>query len=281
MIAQLDNKIVSSFLLLVDHVMQSTGQAFYNTTGTFYSTPSNIAGLYVYSSPFKSLCNDVSVTGATVMSGVYLNGNYVSIGQSGLQGINHYEGTLYFSSQLPASTRITGSFGVKEFSVQIADKPEWKLLFETKYVSNNGFSNGISLPSTGLGLEVKTSPILMIRAKMQNTKPFAVGGLDDSKIRLRTIVIADSEYQKLAATNVLKNFNYRFLPIITSVPFSSVGTLTGTNQYDYNALTVDSVYQPTILSVNVIEIPIGGEYRNINRNMALVDYEISTIISHW
>jgi len=277
MIAQLDNKVISSFLLFVDHSLQSTGQAFFNTSGLFYQVPSNIANTYCYASTYKSLCNDKSVTGVTVLSGIYLNNVPISIGQSGYQGINHYQGMLYFTGALPAGTEVSGDFGVKEFSVQLTDKPEWKLLFDTKYVSNNSSPSSV----TGLDIEVKTSPIVFIKPKIQDSRPFALGGMDNSQIRLRAIIVADNEYQKIAASCVLKNLNYRFLPIALSTPFSPLGTLTGTNFYHYNNLAFDSIYQPMILSVKVIDIPQDGNFKNINRNMAMVDFDISVLIRHW
>src|ERR1700758_3177468 len=133
----LEAQIVSNFMLYIDHSIQQQGQAYTNYSGQLFPVKSNYGGLYAYATPFKQLCNDTSVAGAQVMSGVYINGHFAPVGTSGLIAINHYNGTVYFSSPLPATAFVSGQYAIKDFSIELADQPEWKLLYETKYVTNN------------------------------------------------------------------------------------------------------------------------------------------------
>lgn len=270
--SQLDTRIISNFLLYLDHVIQSEGQAYQNVVARFYPVASPIVGSYVFSSPIKPFCNDTSVSGANILSGLYLGNQYVSIGQSGLKAINHYQGTVYFTGINPSGSTISGSAALKEINIKLTDQPDWKLLFETQYVTNN--TNPVS-PSTGLPLDAETTPIVFIRHKAQENRPFGFARLDNQTINIRAIAVCDNEFQKLNVTTILKNLNLRPIPMVTP-SFDFLGNMTGVN-FDYDTAPQDNSVTPIILGVKVIDIPQQGEFRNVVRNMAIVDFEISTI----
>jgi hypothetical protein len=257
---------------MLDHTIQSNG-GFSNVVANFYPATSTISNTQTFTSAYKPLCNDVTISGANILSGVYLNSKYISVGQSGLRGINHYQGALYFTSGIPSNSVLSGKAAVKEFNIKITDKTDWKLLFETQYVSNG--TNPVP-STTGLALDTEVSPIILIRHKAQENKPFGFARLDNQTISLRTIIVADNEYQKIAACTVIKNLNLVPIPIVQSTPFDSLGNMTGIN-YNYNQLSFDTSFTPIIMSVKIIDVPQQGDYRNIIRNMALADFEISTI----
>lgn len=274
---QFDNRLISSFLLLLDHEVQRRGTAFINVSGQLYRVPGNLANTDAYTSPYKGWCNDTSISGATIASGVFLNNNFITIGQSGLDSINHYEGAVYFTGvNLPANTSVTAAYAVKDFNIYLTDQNEWSILFETKYAINGKFDQ----PPSGLALKTKTVPAIFVRTKQQDTRPFALGGYDNSMISLRAIVIADNEYSKIAACNILKNMNYRPVPIVTGTPFDANGRMTGNINYNYNTAPIDSRFSTWILGVRTVDIPQEGQYSNVLRNMARVDFDISTVIAH-
>lgn len=259
----------------MDHEVQRRGQAYTNYSGLFYPVSGTRSDTFTYSAPYKQLCNDTSISGAQVMSGVYLNNNLISVGQSGLKYINHYEGALYFTGKLPNNTRISGNYAIKEFNVRLTDKPDWKLLFETKYVTNSKYNQTLS----GLPFDVQTCPSIFIKVKDSQNVPFAFKSMDDNVMQIRTVVVADSEFEKVAACNILKNLSYRPINLINNTPFDSLGNMTGVN-YNYDTLSVDSAYLPWIMGVKVIDVPQQGPYQDINKNMAIVDFELSTVMRH-
>jgi hypothetical protein len=120
---QFDNKLITSFLLLVDHELLKRGLAYTNTSGQLYRISSNLTNAIAYASPVKGWVNDTSISGATVASGVYVNGHFVTIGQSGLDSINHYQGVAYFTGvNFLNSTTVTAAYSVKEFNVSMVDQ---------------------------------------------------------------------------------------------------------------------------------------------------------------
>lgn len=269
---QLDNKIISSFLLYIDNRIQQRGESYYNTNGLFYPASSTINGLYAYTCPYKQLCNDVSITGATVMSGVYLNNNYISVGQSGLVAINHYDGALYFNSGLPKNTTISGDFAIKDFSIYLSDQPDFKLLFETKYYTNPRYGN---IPKSGLPLDTKTAPAIYVTIKNQENKPLVFAGLDDNSIQLRAVVVAENVYQKIAVCNILKNLFMRPFRLVESTPFDYLGNMTGVN-YNYTTVPFSDFYNPLVLKSKVTEVNLDDEFLDMKKQFAFVDFDIST-----
>ncbi len=279
MTPQIDNRIISAFMLMVDWQIQSQGLAYTNSSGYFYPTETYVNGWYAYACPYKQLVNDTSISGANVLSGVYLNGTYVGIGTSGLMAVNHYDGAVYFNAPLPSKTIISGNFAVKEFSVYLADQPDYKLLFESKFESNPKYTNNI--PTTGLALEDKTAPSIHLVIKSQEQKPLAFAGIDNNSIRIRSVIICDSVYQKVCVCNILKNFHLHPVPVpaIGATNLDYLGNYTGLN-YNYTGMVLSNYYVPIVMSARVIELPEKGEYQDIKKQMAIVDFEISTWAGH-
>jgi len=270
-----DLRTISSFALYLDHVITEKGGAFTNYSGLLYRISSPSQGLYAYATPFKYLGNDASITGMNVISGVYLNSTLVNIGTSGLYSINHNEGVAYFTGQLPASTNISGHYAVKDFGIKITDQPEFKLLLETKYVINSKYNQTLS----GLATDVITAPIIFLKYKQTENKPFSFGGIDDNSIKIRAIIIADSEYLKIGACNILKNLNWSGFYLVDSTPFDFKGSYTGA-VYNYNNLNFDTDYTPFVKEVRIFDVPPVGEYENMPKNAAIADFEIFCAMRH-
>jgi hypothetical protein len=150
-----------------------------------------------------------------------------------------------------------------------------KLLFETKYVSNSKYNQTLS----GLSIDTKTSPAIYIRYKESENQPFAFGGIDDNRLKIRAVLIADTEFQKIGICNIFKNLKNSGVNIINSTPLDFRGSYTGTN-YNYRNLSFDPVYQPFIKEVKCYDIPQLGEYTNVAKSMAMIDFELFTAMKH-
>jgi hypothetical protein len=275
MTIQFDHQLLSSFALFLDNQIQSKGAAFTNYSGRLYPTASPITGVYAYSSPFRGLCYDDSVSGANVMTGVYLNGTFVGVGTSGLSRINHELGTVYFTGALPTNTVVSGRYALKQFNISITDEPDYKLLFETKYMVNSKFNQTL----TGLAPDVKLAPAIYLKPKNFENKPFAFGRIDDNTIDMRAIIIADNQFNRIGVCNILRNLNMTTFPLITSTPLNVLGEYTGAT-FNYTGLPQNPIYNPIIWESRVIETPKIPETEQITRNTAIVDFSIRTIMTH-
>ena len=274
---QYENKVMSSFLLYIDHMICKKGNAYSNASSFFYETSQTFANLHNYSAPYKQMVVDESISGADVMSGVYLDNNFISVGQSGLNSINHVEGMVHFSSQITGSNRLSGDFSLKDFNVYLTNKPEEEVLFETKY----HLRPTVNETPTGLRPDQITYPAIFLKSIAGTNTPAAFGGLDKTVIEARCIVLSESSYQLDAALSILKDMVKTTVPFIQSdLPFNALGAYTGTS---YNFDTLKATKTGTderifIDEVNVSKnITAGGGYKNLNPDIynGFIDFTLN------
>lgn len=272
---QYDNRLMSSFMLFLDNQIQTRGFAYQNYSGQLYPVNTPYQGLYAYAAPFRQLCNDTSISGANVMSGVYVNGTFVTVGQSGLSAINHTQGTVYFTAPFSANTVVSGRYAIKDINIELTDLPESKLLFETKYVVKSKFNQTVS----GLDSDVRILPAVYLKMMDGDAAHAAFGGIKDNQIKLRAIIMAENEFQRIAVCNILKNLAFSGFSVAASTPFDYLGNFTGTN-YNYNTLSVSTEGSPLITEVTVKNLSnlLADDYRNLGRTAAMADFTVSTFM---
>jgi len=270
--AGLETRIISNFLLFLDHSIQKFGDAYAARSSLFYPITSDLANLYAYSAPFQGFCNDTSITGANVLSGVYVNGTYTPVGSGGLTAINHYKGVVYFSSPLASNAVVSGNYSVKEFPVVLSDQPEWNLILNANAVDDN------SKPptTTGANYNDQPVPVVYVVIKGQENQPFGFQKIDDSRIDLRCVIITNNEFQNVGVASILKNTFESHMPMLTNLPFTQNGLNTGL-AYNYGTNTRDDNYHPWIARSKVIDITQAGDYKNIRKCISMVDFTLSTV----
>jgi hypothetical protein len=274
---QYDARVLSSLALMIDYKLLKVGNAFTNTSSPLYPIDSDLAGKYGYSTPYKQLVNDFSISGANVMTGVYLDGHLITPGVSGLYGINHYKGVAYFNQPISNPTgRLSGVYAFKDFSVKVTDQTDYKLLFGNKYMHNNLYASD----PTGIEEDVEVYPIIYVRPTMIENRPFGFGGLDDNTMFARAVIIAEDMYSVLGAANILKDLNLKQLPIYSCLPFNPVGLYTGVN-YNYEQLPQYLQNNPIIWKVKTASVAAkGDDFNLLNKKTMFVDFEIRTLATH-
>lgn len=274
---QYDARVLSSLALFVDHKLLEKGEAYTNASGAFYPIDSNLAGMYAYSLPYKQIVNDASISGANIMSGVYLDGQFITPGQSGLYGINHYNGVVYFTGAITNPTsRLSGRYAYKDFSVKTTDETDFRLLFGQKYLHNQKYAQN----PAGIEEDVEIYPIIYIRPSTIENKPFAFAGVDDNTMVARCVIIADNTYNVLCAANILKNTNLQALPIYDSLPFGPDGIYTG-QLYNYNTIPQYAEYRPIIWKVKTATVNAEDDDLNLlGKKTMFVDFELRTLGAH-
>lgn len=278
--AQFNNIAMTSVLFWFDNKLLSKGDAYTNHSSYFYPVNSLFYGYYTYGAPFKQLVIDESITGANIISGVYVSGSFVDIGQQNLSGINSSQGQLYFSSPIPnADTTISGNYAVKDFNVYITSETEEDLLFETQFLLNpKTYQN-----PTGLATNAETYPVVFLKYQGGNNKALAFGGLDKTTINVRAIVISDNIFKIDALSSIFRDTNNTVIPLIyqNEMPFDPLGscgcqgfnykTLTASKVADNDYLFIDNVY------VSKIDSRFTNSYNKLNPNIftAFIDFELS------
>lgn len=270
---QYENEVLSSLLLFIDHEVLKKGEAFSNHRSYFYPVQNVYTDKYVYASPFKQFVSDASIPGANVINSVFVDGVQKNIGQGGLVAIDHYNGQVHFGPEIVGSNRISGSYAVKDFNVYLTSEPEEKLLFETQFSLNpKTQENPAGIPVNSL-----TYPAIFVKSNGGSNEPGALGGINNTIINARMIVLADSDFSLDAVCSILKDCYMKRLPIVksNSMPFNAVGAYTGVN-YNYEMLATGQ--GPIIYRTHVTKVvPDRWFFKNANPNIfsAMVDFELS------
>lgn len=274
---QFENILMSSMILWFDNTLVKKGEAFSNHESIFYPITNIYNGYYSYGAPFRNLVRDQSITGANIISGVYLNNTFITTGQSGLVAINADQGQIYFNADQSSYT-ISGSYAVKDYGIYLTNENEEKILFETKFNLN---PKTFESP-TGLPINSQTYPAIYLKNNGGNNEPLAFGGLDSTNINVRAIVISDSIFSMDAVTSIFKDSVRTYIPLIQpeEMPFNSLNGLK--SGYNYDLLTTgragssNSVYIKNIyISKNVVN---RSQYQDLNPDAisSFIDFELET-----
>lgn len=278
---QYQHQVMSSFALWMDNKILSKGEAFTNQGFLFHPAPDRFGGLFTYAAPFKQLVSDQSVSGANVPTGVYLNGNFVGVGDSGLVAINYAEGQVYFDENKDAEV-ISGDFAVKDLDVVLTEFNEEEFLFETKL----HVKPRVTETQTGLALDTLTYPVAMIKPDGGDTEPFCFGGTDMTKKNIRVMVLSDSQWLQDGVTSILQDeFQNRF-PIIfeESQPLNALGGFKDDIPYNYTGLSAtcdpsQSIFIKNAFVSKINNSSVNKAFTQINKDVyvTFIDFELEDV----
>tara|TARA_Y100000004_G_C8938782_1_gene423225 strand:- start:967 stop:1839 length:873 start_codon:yes stop_codon:yes gene_type:complete len=272
---QFDNQVMSSFFLWFDHTLTRKGEAFENHGSNFYKSDSLYNGYVAYAAPFKPFVSDKSVGDATVISGVYVDGTFTPTGSGNLAAINYEQGRVYFSSE-PEGT-ISGDYSIKDFSVQLTDKNEGELIFETKFqVRPKTFQN----ITTGASSKQNTVPAVFIKNNGGENVPFSFGGQDETKINVRAVVLADSQFDVDAVCSIFRDQKYELVPLFEEgdMPFNFFGDFRSGKHYDYRFFATGTTHNNNFVYLDDVRVTRFGSSMPDSSSMEDLNPEIYTSV---
>ena len=238
---QFQHKLTTSFFLWFDNFLLTKGEAFSNKTGEFfYYDDTRLDSTYkAYGSPFKQWVTDSSVTGATVPSGVYIGGDFS--GRNNGVVIDFEYGRALVSGSDEDLT-ITGEFSVKDFNVYMTNDTEEDLVVENKYTVNSRLPSG---PYTYIQPYDDVVPAIFISSSDASNTPFALGGMQDTKVSMKAVILAEDTYQ---LDGVLSIFMDSIDECITPIPMTGYPTteLGDLKDNSYNYTNVEDGYSGVI-----------------------------------
>jgi hypothetical protein len=275
--ANYQNSLTSSFLLFLDHEILNKGDAYSNASSLFYPVTGVYKNYYTYAGPYKQIVNDYSIAGASQMSGVYLNGSFVTPGQSGLVAINHYDGQVVFSSNKNSST-ISGNYSIKDFNVYLTDKSEDYILFYTKIEPKSRRD----IQVRGLETNEITYPAVFLTLESSTNDPFAFGGVDMTKVYFRTIVMSDDMFKLDAICGILRDTSHNFFKMVNNsdLKFNAMTAYTGT-PFNYSSVATGAPVYIADVDVSKVRPVNSPGFTNLNPQVfsAIVDFELQDIRS--
>ena len=231
--AQFQHDLTSSFFMWFDNFLLTKGEAYTNTTGEFfYYDDTLIDSRYTaFGSPYKQWVSDSSIAGATVPTGVYINGN-LSGRADGV--VLDFDNGRALASGASSSDTITGSFAVKDFNVYFTNDTEDDLITENKYVVNSRIPSG---PYTYITPYDDVAPAIFLAASNLENKPFALGGMVDTVVNMKAVILSDDPYKLDGALSIFGdsvNEGVEAIPM-TGYPYTELGDLKD-DSYNYTGV---------------------------------------------
>ena len=250
MIPQFDNILMTSILLWLDNKIVTKGQAYTNTTGRLFNYIDERlpTGYKTFGSAYKQWVNDSSIAGATIPSGVYVNGTF-----SGRNStlVLDFENGRAISTQIQTGSSLTGSFAVKDFNVYFSNETEEDLIIENKYDIN---SRIVINDENYISPYDQVIPAIFLSLDGSSNKGFAFGGMEETTISAKAVVLAENNYQLDGVLSIFTDSRNEVFPMIpmSGHPVNEYGDLktgyysyvnlknqygTNTNFYINNAIT--------------------------------------------
>jgi len=277
---QFNNIAMTSMLFWFDNKLLTNGEAFTNHASYFWPVDTRYYGYYTYGAPFKQMVIDESISGANIISGVYINGTFTQVGQNYLSGINASQGQLYFSQPIAgAPTSISGNYAVKDFNLYLTSETEEDLLFETQFqLKPQTYQN-----PTGLASNAETYPVIYLKYQGGSNEPLAFGGMDTTYINVRAIVLSDNIFKLDAVISIFRDTSRQFVPLIydNEMPFNMLGSCTG-HCFNYQELVANKQVDYQYLYINDVSVSktdsrLSNSYNKLNPNLftAFIDFELA------
>jgi len=231
---QFQHKLTNSFFLWFDNFLLTKGEAYTNRTGEFfyYADPRLDTTYKAYGSPFKQWVTDSAVTGATMPTGVYIGGSF-SGRDDGV--VLDFENGRALVSGSNTGLSLTGQFSVKDFNVYMTNDTEEDLVVENKYTVNSRLPSG---PYTYIEPYDDVVPAIFISSSDAQNKPFALGGMQDTTVSMKAVILAVDTYQLDGVLSIFMDaVDECITPVpMTGYPITELGDLKNAS-YTYSGVT--------------------------------------------
>lgn len=230
---QHENLLVSSMLLWLDNTLISRG-GYTNTSSRFYPMGGIINNYTVFGAPYSQFTSDVGTNSITI-TGVYLNGTFLTKNQSGFCDINYNRGQVLFTGSLPSNPVISGSYGLKQVNTSLTNFPDISVIFEGKV----GLRNKTNITNfTGLAQNEITYPVIFLKNVGGITDGYTFGGIDKTVSNIECYLLLSSQYESDAVCGILKDRKNDLVPLFNSgdFPYNNLGGFKNNINFNYTGI---------------------------------------------
>ena len=274
MIEQYSHKLTNSFFMWFDNFLLTKGQAYTNTTGTFfnYSDKRIDSDYKVFGSAYKQWVCDSSIDGAYIPSGVYVDGSF----KSRDNGIKiDFENGRVLSTELSIHSNITGSFAVKDFNVYFTNETEEDLIFEKQYEKN---SRIIQEVENYIKPYAECIPAIFLSIEGSQNKGFTIGGMEETTTMAKAVVLAEDSYQLDGVLSIFNDSRNEVFPLLSMSqhPYNEFNDLK-TGHYSYKQIKNKYLDSPLLYINNAKTSKLTDKARKSLANdmyVGFVDFEI-------
>lgn len=268
------HKATNSVLLWMDNYLLDKGEAFHNEEGLFYNYTDERLGssLITFGSPHKQWVTDSSIAGATIPSGVFIDGSFSGRDDGVILDFDNGRALL---DSADTESVVTGQFSVKDFSIYYSNDSEEDLIVEKKYIENPRFSMGIRKHIEPYDFAV---PAIFVNNETMKNEGFAFGGLEETTLRFTAVVVAADLFQLEGALSIFADSKNEVIPVIpmTGHPSTEYGDIKN-GSYSYSALRAEYLPSGTLFVNSVVTSKLTEQARkdlHTHLYMGVIDFEI-------
>lgn len=226
--AQNDVIAIASFRVWLDHQLGDELGAYRNQSVNLYEIEDEQYSKTVYSAPLYQMVYDSSISGVSVVTGVYNGVSHINRGVSGLI-IDFENGRALFNSGAMEGLSLTMSGGFKEINTYITTKSEERLLHELKFDQEPNYQS----VTGNIAPNQVVLPAIFIRPIDTENEPFCFGGQDMTEIHLRCVCFG-SDWQVINMGSMIRDFYLKRFPHFDSddLPLDEYGDTKAAFSYD-------------------------------------------------
>lgn len=279
--AQFSHELFQSFFLWFEKRLVSTqGKAYItNQSNAFtYTAFNDIPSSYrAYQGRFRGLVQDHDVD--VPNSGVFINGNFVTGSSTGIL-IDYLNGRVIVPAASGTGLTITANNTIKEIQVYPYEDDEEQLILSSDFVDfANQSSTYLSSQTNQLSEKTYILPACFLRYVATENDYFSFGGEENSKTRIRAVVLAKDNYM---IDGVLSLFSDTKGSCITRIPYENFPygdpNTIKSFPYSYNSYVSGFGGKTFIDKVNTSKLDYSISMNKIEKNVLIgfIDFDLST-----
>lgn len=281
--SQFDHILLSSFYLWFEKELLSSRSKAYITglSNEFKRTPDPKlpSSYYAYQGAYRQLVaeNDVDVPN----SGVFINGNFVSGGSVGI--FIDYDNGRVIAPKSSGVLTITGNSTVKEINTYISNDDDEELILHGDFREFGQTKPYWFGKDDKLDEKTYFLPACFISIASSDNKEFCFGGEEDTKTRIRVVVLTKDNY---LVDSVLSLFRDSARKTFTHVPYRDYpyGKFGFVKDFPYAYDTLVSEWENDhskrtfIEKVTTSKVVNTDLRKNIGKNFSIgfLDFDLST-----
>lgn len=284
--AQFDHQLLMSFYLWFEKELLKDNLKAYQTglSNTFkYVDFNDIPTNYIgYQGQFRQL---VAEEGVDVPNSGFFFGSSFITGDSDSNGgvhIDYNNGRILFPSASGTSLDVTANSTVKEVNTYTTNADDLSVLLHSDFVEEGQSSQYLYNKEGKLDERTYFLPACIISLVNSDNEEFAFGGEEDTKSRIRVIVLSNNEFildgvvsrSRDMVRNNITHIPYNQLPYGQSFTLKSF-------PYNYDTLKNNQGDNSLISHINKVSATVAvsetvRERLNKNISIAFIDFDLST-----
>ena len=279
--AQFDQKLISSFYLWFENKLLESDVAAYQTglanTYQYVDAFDVPAGFYAYQGRYRQLVaeNDVSVPN----TGIFVGGNFVSGGQANVY-TDYNNGRIVFPASSGKALTVTSVSTIKEVNTYLTNDNEEQVLLESDFIVDGNTIPKLSQSTKKLDEKTYFLPACFIFPANSDNKEFSFGGEEDTKTRVRVMVLAKENFVLDAVLSVFRDKARSCVPIIDfdDFPYGAFFSLKS-YPYQYSTLAAAATENSFIQKVNASRVNNSSNREKQDKKFLIgfLDFDLSTL----